>query len=317
MIYTITLNPAIDYFIEVDSNLDDHKINRANRTSFRSGGKGVNVSQTLDTLEIESNAIVLLGGFSGDYIKSEMNKLAYCTLNQIKTEEQTRINVKLDVNDVKYSINAKGAVATDEIKNEILNHLIDLSENDYVMLCGARIEGITDEWLIKFAQYVNKSGAKLVLDMEQNDLDLIEAIKPYLIKPNLNELKILMGKPIDSDICIYDAFDELQYRGVHTILLSLGEDGAILFSDSNHLSVKQEIIHNENDVGMGDAMLGVFIGKLSDGHTEFNALKYAAAAGSATANSKSKISKDDIDNELINIKVIDEKALAQSAYINR
>ena len=87
LIYTITLSPAIDYFINTQGALDKNSINRALSTSFMVGGKGLNVSIILDTLGIKSTAITLLGGFSGQFIKSSFENHEYCILDVIEVEE--------------------------------------------------------------------------------------------------------------------------------------------------------------------------------------------------------------------------------------
>lgn len=301
LIYTITLSPAIDYFINTQGALDKNSINRALSTSFMVGGKGLNVSIILDTLGIKSTAITLLGGFSGQFIKSSFENHEYCILDVIEVEETTRVNVKLDDQIDKYSINAPGPVATSFVKESIISKLQDVSPNDYVLLCGSRIVGIDDEWLISLANQVRKNKAYLVLDMEQIDLELLAKIKPFLIKPNLDELKILMNIPLDGEINIQESIQTLLDIGVSNVLLTLGKDGALLANSNTQYLVTQHVYHNENDVGMGDAMLGTFIGKLSKSVTTVESLRYAAAAGSATASSKNRIEISTIENELVNI----------------
>ena len=108
MIYTITLNPAIDVYFTVSKPLQKIEVNRADSQSIKAAGKGINCSFMLDTLKVPSTAIALLGGFSGAYIKSELEKAEHINVTEITIKTENRINMKLLQRDTSLCVNATG-----------------------------------------------------------------------------------------------------------------------------------------------------------------------------------------------------------------
>lgn len=303
MIYTITLNPSIDYFLKLDETLSNTEINRTNEYILKAGGKGINVSKVLNTLEISSNAIVVLKGFTGDYIENELKNYRYISTCRVNGNIDSRINVKLFDKNSKYAINTSGSSISNLAKDEIKNIFNRIKEDDYILLCGSRIEGICDDFIIEMSNIINSKKAKFIIDMEDLSFNLLKACKPYLIKPNLFELEAILGHKLNSFDEIKNAANLLIENGVENALVSLDKKGGMFKNKDSNLIIKHTKVHNVNDVGTGDAMLGVFIGLKYQGYSDVDALKWGAAAGSATAASVNEISIEDIKKELLNIKI--------------
>lgn len=303
MIYTITLNPSIDYFLKLDETLSNTEINRTNEYILKAGGKGINVSKVLNTLEISSNAIVVLKGFTGDYIENELKNYRYISTCRVNGNIDSRINVKLFDKNSKYAINTSGSSISNLAKDEIKNIFNRIKEDDYILLCGSRIEGICDDFIIEMSNIINSKKAKFIIDMEDLSFNLLKSCKPYLIKPNLFELEAILGHKLNSFDEIKNAANLLIENGVENALVSLDKKGGMFKNKDSNLIIKHTKVHNVNDVGTGDAMLGVFIGFKHQGYNYEEALKWGAAAGSATAASVNEISIEDIKKELLNIKI--------------
>lgn len=306
MIYTVTLNPSIDYFITLNNALIINEVNRGKNEIFKAGGKGINVSKILNLLEIESKAIVLLGGFTGAFIKSSINDYPFIELLPIYIDKENRINIKAVYGNESVCINGEGPLADFKHEEMILNMLQNIKNSDYLIISGSMMKGIDYNFLLKISKIVHKIGAKLIVDMENLNLDLLNKLHPYLIKPNLYELQILFD---DNSININNIelyIDKLKKNNVENILITFGKDGAVLFFNNKTYYLKQPDDILINKVGAGDAMLAAFIGKLSLGFKPKDAFRYGGATGNAVASKLEDITKEDIDKYLDVIDVITE-----------
>lgn len=303
MIYTITLNPSIDYYVVVNESLMMTEVNRATNEQLKAGGKGINVSMLLSTLNIPSRAIALVGSFSRQFIREQVGQYQLIDLLEVPIEGMNRINLKISHNDEVLSINGKGSVASQESKREVLNGLKELNRNDWVMVCGSMMEGMGEEFLLEIADTVHTHGAKLVIDMESLTLDLLAQCKPTLIKPNFYEFGLLINRNDltagDIDFQVNQVLD----TGVELVLISLGKDGAILATNEYRYHMKQPVTDGVNKVGTGDAMLAAFVGKLSQGGSYEEALAWGGASGSARALTIEAVSAVKIKESLKSIEV--------------
>ena len=294
MIYTFTLNPCIDYYLTIGNELMIDEVNRGTDAVFKAGGKGLNVSKVLSLLKIDSKAVVLLGGFTGDFIRDEFNKDEHIQIIEVKVNGVNRINMKAHYDNKALCINADGPYADDETKKELYRIIDQIEKDDVVIISGSMMKGFDEEYLIHVADEINHKGAKLVIDMEKISYETLKRCKPYLIKPNLYELRLLLkDEGINKDNAI-ESLKQLRKDGIEKILLSLGKDGALLYDEEGALYLIQPDTVLVNKVGAGDAMLGAFIGKLYETNDRELALRYAGAAGNATASTL-----DDIDETLI------------------
>ena len=309
MIYTITLNPAIDYFITVsDQPLIDTEVNRALKEKFQVGGKGLNVSTMLDKLDIPSVAIALVGGFTGEYIKECLSESNNISLKAIEASGINRINVKVYNGDNTICINGNGVSATTQTKTDLLNALEGITNNDWVLICGSLVENIDYEFIGELVEVIHSKQARLVMDMESLTLDLLEKYKPYLVKPNLYEFRMLMGDDSITVDTISPYLNDLLNIGVESVLVSLGPDGAILSTPKTKYRLRHKPINAVNKIGSGDAMLATYVGMLSQDKHIGGALAWAGAAGVAMATTREEVTYQMIKESLSLLEVYEVKS---------
>ena len=294
MIYTLTLNPAIDYFLTVNDELMVDEVNRGHDAIFKAGGKGLNVSKILSLLNIRSRAIVLLGGFTGDFIRSEFEKDENIEVISVKVDGVNRINMKAHYDHKALCINGDGPKADEKVKAALLEKISLIREGDIAVISGSMMRGFDENDLITMADRIHEQKGKVVIDMEKISPETLKRCRPYLIKPNLYELQILLNDENITKENAKEAIDTLRKQGVEKVLLSLGKDGALLGDEEGFLYLVQPNTVLVNKVGAGDAMLAAFLGKLTETGNRELALRYGGAAGNAVA---SRL--EDIDGSLI------------------
>ncbi|MBQ6216999.1 MAG: hexose kinase [Erysipelotrichaceae bacterium] len=294
MIYTLTLNPAIDYFLTINDQLMVDEVNRGSNAIFKAGGKGLNVSKILSLLNIKSKAIVLLGGFTGDFIRSEFEKDENIEILTVKVDGVNRINMKAHYDKKALCINGDGPLADDKAKKALLEKVSLIRQGDIAVISGSMMKGFDENDLIDIADRIHAQKGKVVIDMEKISPETLKRCKPYLIKPNLYELQILLNDKGITKENAKEAIARLRQEGVEKVLLSLGKDGALLGDEEGFLYLVQPNTVLVNKVGAGDAMLAAFLGKLTETGDRQLALRYGGAAGNAVA---SRL--EDIDGGLI------------------
>ena len=297
MIYTVTLNPSIDYVIKLE-HLNTGHVNRGNSENVYPGGKGINVSRILKTLGNDNVATGFVSNFTGDFIKKSLYE------QNIKSDfiqldnGFTRINVKIK-SDEETEINGGGPHISDEKLEELFYKLSKLKEDDILILAGSIPSTLSEDLYEKIMSRVRENKVKVVVDATKSLLLNVLKYNPFLIKPNNHELEEMFNVKLESQNDIITYAKKLQEMGGRNILVSLGKDGAILLSENKEVYVsnvaKGEVI---NSVGAGDSMVAGFISGYLKTSSYEDALRLGAASGSATAFSSDLASKDFID-ELI------------------
>lgn len=294
MIYTVTLNPSIDYVIKLD-HLKTGQINRVNSENVYPGGKGINVSRILKTLGDDNIATGFVSNFTGDFIKnslSEMNiKSDFIQLDN----GFTRINVKIK-SDEETEINGGGPDISDEKLGELFDKLSFLKEDDILVLAGSIPSTLKEDLYEKIMNHVKEHNVKVVVDATKNLLLNVLKYNPFLIKPNNHELEEMFNVKLKDESDIITYAKKLQDMGARNVLISRGKDGALLITEDKEVYVsntpKGDVI---NSVGAGDSMVAGFISGYLKHNSYKEALKLGAASGSATA-----FSSDLATNEFIN-----------------
>lgn len=303
MIYTITLNPAIDYFITLNETLLVDEVNRGSHEIYKAGGKGLNVSKILSVLNIPSKAIAVLGGFTGQYIQDSFSKDPNIEMIPIPVDGMNRINMKANYGKKALCVNGSGPVANDCTVQFLLDEIAKINADDIVIISGSMMHGFPEDFVVTLAQAVHQRNAKVVIDMEQITMEQLKECKPYLIKPNLYELQLLFENTEINESNIEEYLRKANALGIENILVSLGKDGAVLSNAQGIYKLEQPRTVLVNKVGAGDAMLASFIGKLSQGYAFEEALQWGGAAGNATASKLEDITLRDIEGYLLQMKV--------------
>ena len=300
MIYTITLNPALDYIIKLKE-LVPNEINTSESEYILPGGKGINVSIILKRLEVESVALGFISSFTGKEIQKLVEKEKIQT-DFINLEEgHSRINVKILEDEKETAINSKGPLVDNKSIEKLYQKLSNLKENDILVLSGSIPKGIKEDIYEEICEKIKDKNVKIVVDSTKNLL--LNALKydPFLIKPNHHELgEIFNVQIVNQDLAIEYA-KKLQQKGAQNVLVSMGEKGSILL-DENGKSYKKAAISNKNvinTVGAGDSMVAGFLAGYLKYKNYEDALKLGIASASATVNNVFLGTKDEI-NEYFN-----------------
>lgn len=278
MIYTLTLNPSIDYYIYCDD-LKVGDINRANEDRFIAGGKGINVSRMLSILSIPSVCLFPSGGFSGCFLENELNKDELIKVKTVKIGNPNRINVKIR-HQLETDINTSGPNIDTQVQDELINLFKDLKEDDYLVVSGTIQTDLLD-MVKKISRIVREKKAKLVLDVPNMVLSDIVECTPYLIKPNIDELRKMTDMDSDVDTIIESLRSQLESETITKILVSMGKDGAYYIDKAKKFKAKGPALKVVNTVAAGDSMLATLVGMLQKQVDDLNAVKYAVACGTA------------------------------------
>lgn len=303
MIYTITFNPALDYVIKMQ-NLKIGKINKSPKEYIYPGGKGINVSIVLKVLEQETTAMGFISGFVGEEIEKQVQKYGVKT-DFIKIEnDNSRINIKILEETQETAINAKGPYIEEKYIELLYKKLERIKDKDTLVLSGSVPNGISNNIYETICQKLKNKNIKIVVDSTGELLLKTLKYKPYLIKPNQQELEEIFNIKIENQDHALKYAKKLQEKGAQNVIISMGSKGAVLL-DENGYSYKINALNTKdaiNTVGAGDSMVAGFLA----GHEMFNnyekALQMGVAAATATTNSIFLSTKEKIEENLKNFK---------------
>ncbi|ASN04529.1 1-phosphofructokinase [Virgibacillus necropolis] len=284
MIYTCTMNPAIDMYVAVNE-LKPNTVNRTHDEDYQPNGKGVNVSIMLKKLGIDSIALGFIAGFTGEFIQDSLSELGIET-DFVSVDGITRVNVFINSTS-EYKIVNQGPFIKPIEQETFLEKIKAIPSGSTLIVSGSLPKGVSDSIITDIAKVCEERGIKLVLDTSVGSvIDTLE-YKPYLLKPNEEELANLFHKHhslSEKELIHYGK--ELLKRGAQHVLVSRGKDGALYFFEENLIKVTAPQGQVVNTACAGDSMLGTFIGKLVQNEPIEDALAYATAIGASTAFSK-------------------------------
>jgi 1-phosphofructokinase len=300
MIYTVTLNPSIDYIVEVeDLRLGD--LNRMKRDLKLPGGKGINVSRVLNQLEVQNKAIGFLGGFTGRYIEEWLRKESISS-DFVFVSDDTRINIKLKHGE-ETEINGAGPVISNPEAEALLQKLAALNVDDVVILSGSVPPSLGADFYDRLISVCKQSGAEFVIDTTGSALKKALPHQPLLVKPNHHELAELFGVTIQTKEEIITYGRKLLEAGAKHVLVSMAGEGALFITEQGvyHANAPKGTV--KNSVGAGDSMIAGFVGTLTLTGDLMEAFRAGVASGSATAFSDDLTNREFIEQlrPLINI----------------
>ncbi len=293
MIYTVTLNPSLDYIVDVE-NMELGMTNRTSYEQMEAGGKGINVSYVLRGLGVESRALGFLAGFTGEEICRRLVQDGICADFEMLSSGMSRINVKVRNIDGT-EINGMGPDIPKETLERFMKKLEGLQQGDVLVLAGSIPKSLPDMIYQDMMCLVADRGVRVIVDASKDLLRNVLSYKPFLIKPNHHELGELFGVKIISREEAVPYAMKLKEMGAVNVLVSLGGLGAVLIDE-------QGIVHSckapdgtvVNTVGSGDSMVAGFLaGWLAQDDYEF-AFRMGLAAGSAGAFSDKLPTGDEI-----------------------
>ncbi|MCQ2513467.1 MAG: 1-phosphofructokinase [Ruminococcus sp.] len=297
MIYTVTLNPSIDYIVRLDE-LKSGITNRTIAEEYYYGGKGINVSCVLAELDLESTAFGFVAGFTGEAIEKGIRNDKIIT-DFIKLKDGiSRINIKIKAGE-ETEINCQGPHIEDSELDRLIAKVERIADGDTIVIAGNVPNTMPDDVYERILERIKHKNVRIVVDATKKLLLNSLKYKPFLIKPNRQELSEIFGVEIQSEEDIEKYANSLQSMGAKNVLISLGGDGAMLIDEfgNKHKAgvLKGKVL---NTVGSGDSMVAGFIAGYEKEKDYSYALKLGSACGNATAFLSGLATKEKI-NELL------------------
>ena len=279
MIYTVTLNPSIDFIVRLD-HLELGSVNRMTSDDKFAGGKGINVSRILQRLDVDNTATGFIGGFTGRFVEDGLTAEGIKT-DFVQVSEDTRINVKIKAGE-ETEINGAGPKISDEKLEELKAILAGLSSEDTVVFAGSAPSSLGNQVYNTLIPIAKKAGAEVVCDFEgQTLLDSLN-YQPLLVKPNNHELADIFGVELNGLEDIEKYAREILAKGAKNVIISMAGDGALLVTPAAAYFAKPIKGTVKNSVGAGDSMVAGFTGEYVKSGDPIEALKWGVACGTAT-----------------------------------
>ena len=297
MIYTLTFNPALDYVIKTD----DFRVGKEHRTdngSFFCGGKGINVSTVLNELSVKSVALGFIAGFTGKEIELRLRSSGIETDFVELKSGISRVNVKVR-SDSETDINTAGPDIDADDLDDLYKKIDRITDGDTLIVSGSVPAGLPKTVYEDILLKLKDKDVRFVVDAVGDFLMNALGCRPFLIKPNNDELADIFGYTVDSVEKVTECARVLQQKGAKNVLVSMGEKGSVLLDENGKIHFMRSYGgHAVNTVGAGDSMVAGFVaGYIKTGDFSY-ALKLGTAAGSATALSLGLTDRKKIDEML-------------------
>lgn len=283
MIYTVTFNPAIDYVMHFPQ-VRHGNVNRSVGEQMFFGGKGINVSVVLSQLGVENTALGFIAGFTGDELEKGVRAMGVNTDFVRLKAGKTRVNVKICDEHEVTELNANGPDIDDEALAELFAKIDRLQDGDTIVLAGSIPKCLPWDTYETLLARLEGKDIRIVVDAEKELLTDTLKYKPFLIKPNTEELAAIFGKPVSvmGVDQVRECAMKLQEMGARNVVVSMGSNGAFLLDENGGKHFHTAFTGNTvNAVGAGDSMVAGFLAGVSESYDY--ALVLGLAAGAATA----------------------------------
>ncbi len=284
MIYTLTLNPAVDRELTVPE-MEFDSVLRASESRVDFGGKGFNVSRLLKGLEASSTAVGFLGGNAGELLQKGLQSLGIGTdFVWVTDETRTNVSIVTQSHDHYIKVNEKGPLVDEAKQKELLDKIDSLAKHgDWWVLAGSLPPGVADDFYARIVSVLNQHKAHAILDTSGASLKSGCAEKPLLVKPNAEEAHVLTGLPMDTPSEIAAAAAEIRRLGAQNVVVSMGKAGALLHTSEGTWLTHSPKIQEKNPIGAGDSMVGGLVWALTQRIPLKEALGWGIASGAASA----------------------------------
>jgi 1-phosphofructokinase family hexose kinase len=284
MIYTLTLNPALDRELTVPAFAFDQVL-RASAVRVDYGGKGFNVSRALAALGAESMALGFVGGATGESLTMGLADLGIRT-DFVQVAGETRTNVSIVTEDHAHylKVNDPGPAITPAEQTALLQKTRALAQpGDWWVLAGSLPPGVPATFYAEVIRSVQSAGAQAVLDTSGEPLRVGCTARPFLVKPNAAEAGELAGARVTSLDEARSAIGKIRALGVQNVVISLGRVGALYSDGQNVWQAKPPEVDERNPIGAGDALVAGLVWALSHSYSSPEALRWGVACGAAAA----------------------------------
>jgi 1-phosphofructokinase len=275
MIYTITLNPSVDYYMH-GPKIKLGSLNRTTDCQIVAAGKGINVSVVLNLLGVRSTILGFFGGFTGDYLLGQLRRYLNINLKPTMIKGSSRINVKL-IHDQETEINALGPEISGSELNNLLNQLNTITPKDTVVISGSTTANDKTGLIEQIIKYIIQRKINFVLDVSGQELKKLIKYKPLIIKPNLLEFQYLADTDTTDIKKLFSQAKKVAEITENRVLLSIGEKGAIFVDKNIGYYVEAPEVNVVHTVGAGDALLAGYMYKFEKTSDHQASLAFAMA----------------------------------------
>ena len=308
MILTVTLNAAIDKRYVVEE-VRTGEVNRVKECVYTPGGKGLNVSKPAAIYGAEVTATGFVGGHAGHYIEDALEPFGIkSAFYHMEAESRSCINIWDEKNQLQTEFLEPGFTVTEADFERFLEHFQGLAADaDVVTISGSVPKGLDGTAYQRMVKLVREAGKPVILDTSGKLLEQGIEAAPTMIKPNLDEIRMLTGKDCTDPEEIIEAAKVLHGRGIRIVTVSLGGDGAVVVSDEGAYRARVPRIHAVNTVGCGDSMTAGFALGLSEGLSIRETLQKASAVSAAAAMREETgfFVKEDMERLLPQIEIVE------------
>ena len=300
MIYTVTLNPAVDYYISMKE-FQEGGLNLIDNGYTLPGGKGINVSKVLKNFGVESTALGFAGGFTGNYIRTALKDYGISE-KLVELKENTRINIKLKTEKDESEIAGVSPKITESEYAEFLNTIKNIKSGDILVLSGSVPKSLDVE-IYKNIIEILPENVKIILDTRGEPFKYALEKGVFLTKPNNVELGEFFNEKYETMEEIIKAGEKLRNMGSENVLISLGKNGSVLITEKGVWIGNVPKGTLVSSVGAGDSMVAGTLYGIVKGMEISKAYKYGIASGSATAFTEGLTTLEKMENLLNNINI--------------
>jgi 6-phosphofructokinase 2 len=313
MVYTVTLNPALDRNIWIEK-IRYNDSNRIQKEERYAAGKGIDVSRVLTVFGIRNKALGFVGGFDGEEMEGRLlNEGISCDFTKISGETRTNIVIYDTGKESQTIFSASGPIIMPYELMRIIRQVEKLENPEFVIISGSLPPGVNPEIYYKIMEIARSKGSKIVLDTDGDALQTGIQIAPDLIKPNIHELSRLAGTELKDIQQVINTAKAICDGGTGRVLVSMGARGILLVGKKERYLAVPPPVKVVNTIGAGDSAVAGFIFGLLTGKTMQEALVCGVAAGTATTlrPGPALCTKDDFLELIPQVRLFQEKDISR------
>ncbi|MBD3353314.1 MAG: hexose kinase [Candidatus Lokiarchaeota archaeon] len=319
MIHCVLLNPTVDRILRIAGFklASTYKVNKIHEFPV---GKAISVALTLKELQQDVNVIALIGQKEiTSYERFLRRKKIAHTLIPIDGDTRSNITILDDKKKMTTHLRLPGFRVNQFHLKKIENILVNkVKENDFVVFSGSFPDGVPADYHFRVHELLKNKNIKFIVDTSGRPLELLLNVNPFIIKANLEEMSVILNKelteaqelenrPTDEDLQqLLEMCSNLNNIAARFNVLTLGDYGALLFTDQERYYGFLDIEDATYTVGCGDSFLGGLIAGLNQNKSLPDILRLAVACGGANTQELGAglLKKSDVDKylELVELK---------------